>query len=173
MPAPPPEDLIVRDENPEDEPAIRRINEAAFERPDEANLIESLRGEGAVVCSLVAEMQKELVAHILFSRMFLEDPAGPVPAVALAPVATLPRHQRRGIGGRLIREGLDRLADSGERIVFVLGHPGYYSRFGFSAQKARSISSPFPPESFMAMELRPGALDGVRGSVRYPKAFWL
>jgi putative acetyltransferase len=173
VPATPPEELIVRDENPEDEFAIRRINEAAFERSDEADLIESLRSDGAVVCSLVAEIQKQLVAHILFSRMFIEDPAGPVPAVALAPVATLPRHQRCGIGGRLIREGVHRLADTGEQIVFVLGHPGYYSRFGFSAEKARSIASPFPPESFMAMELVPGALDSVRGPVRYPKAFGL
>jgi len=61
----------------------------------------------------------------------------------------------------------------GERIVLVLGHPDYYSRFGFCSENARSLESPFPPEAFMAMELRPHALDGIRGTVTYPLAFAL
>ena len=59
------------------------------------------------------------------------------------------------------------LRERGERVVIVLGHAGYYPRFGFSSEKARSIESPFPPEAFMAAELSPGALDGIRGKVRY------
>jgi putative acetyltransferase len=63
------------------------------------------------------------------------------------------------------------LRGRGERIVIVVGHPDYYPRFGFSSEKARSLEGPFPPEAFMAMELSPGALDDVRGRVRYPTAF--
>jgi putative acetyltransferase len=63
------------------------------------------------------------------------------------------------------------LRGRGERIVIVVGHPDYYPRFGFSSEKARNLESPFPPEAFMAIELSPGALDGVRGRVRYPAAF--
>ena len=59
----------------------------------------------------------------------------------------------------------------GEEIVIVVGHPNYYPRFGFSSEKARSLESPFPQDAFMTMELNPGALDGVRGRVRYPAAF--
>jgi putative acetyltransferase len=88
-------------------------------------------------------------------------------------MAVLPGHQRRGIGERLIRHGLNLLRGRGEQIVIVLGHPDYYPRFGFSSQRARSLASPFPPEALMAMELRPGALDGIRGKVRYPGAFGL
>jgi putative acetyltransferase len=65
------------------------------------------------------------------------------------------------------------LQRQGEHIVIVLGHPEYYSRFGFSSEKARFIESPFPPDAFMALELRSGALDGIRGKVRYPAAFGL
>jgi putative acetyltransferase len=65
------------------------------------------------------------------------------------------------------------LQDRGERIVIVLGHPEYYPRFGFSTAKAKSLESPFPPEAFMAMELSPGALEGVQGRVIYPPAFGL
>ena len=61
----------------------------------------------------------------------------------------------------------------GERIVIVLGHPDYYPRFGFSTAQARLLESPFDPRAFMALELSPGALDGVRGKVRYPAAFGL
>jgi putative acetyltransferase len=169
--------LLLRPESPEDEGEIRFIHQAAFGRPDEADLLERLRAEGAVLASLVAEEadreEKRIVAHILFSRMSIESSTGRVPAVALAPIAVLPERQRRGIGGKLIRYGLDLLRSRGERIVIVLGDPDYYPRFGFSREKARLLESPFPPEAFMALELQPGALDGVRGKVRYAAAFGL
>jgi putative acetyltransferase len=156
---------------------VRSVHEAAFGRPDEADLVDNLRSEGAVLLSLVAEEHQEaapqIAGHILFSRMAIETSTGPITAAALAPVAVLPDYQRRGIGEQLIRAGLDLLRVQGERIVIVLGHPDYYSRFGFSSEKARSLESPFPPEAFMALELSLGALEGVRGKVRYPAAFGL
>jgi putative acetyltransferase len=88
-------------------------------------------------------------------------------------MAVLPEFQRRGVGGRLIRYGLHLLRDRGEKIVIVVGHPDYYPRFGFSSEKARSLEGPFPAEAFMAMELSPGALSGIRGRVVYPAAFGL
>jgi putative acetyltransferase len=105
--------------------------------------------------------------------MSIETPTGAVAAVALAPMAVLPGYQRQGIGGRLIRYGLDKLRGLGERVVIVVGHPGYYPRFGFSTERARSLENPFPPDAFMALELSPGALDFIRGRVRYPHAFGL
>jgi len=168
--------VIVRGENTEDtkeRSAIRSINEAAFGRRHEADLVDGLRTEGVVLVSLVAEMDTRIVGHILFSRMWIDTSDGPFPAAALAPMAVLPEHQRRGIGGRLIRRGLDLLHTRGEGAVIVLGHAGYYPRFGFSSGKAGALESPFPPEAFMALELRPGALDGIRGKVRYAAAFGL
>ena len=148
---------------------MRAVNEIAFARPDEADLVEALHAEGVVLVSLVADVKKQVVGHILFTRMFVDA----VPAVALAPMAVLPAYQRQGIGHQLIEHGLDRLRELGEEIVIVLGHPDYYPRFGFSTEMARSITSPFPPEAFMAMELRPGTLKDVRGPVKYPGAFGL
>jgi len=89
----------------------------------------------------------------------------------LAPMAVLPDHQRRGVGSQLVSRGIAALRERGERIVIVLGHIEYYPRFGFTAEKARDLASPFPPEAFMALELVAGALAGVRGAVRYPAAF--
>ena len=164
-------DLTVRCEEGRDWSSIYRVNEAAFGRADEANLVAELRRDGVVLASLVAEINEQLVGHILFSRMSIEMANGAIPAVALAPLAIVPEYQRQGIGGRLIRDGLDLLRERGERIVIVLGHPDYYPRFGFSPERARLLESPFPPEAFMAMELTAGALDGIKGKVKYPAAF--
>jgi putative acetyltransferase len=170
----PEDNVIVRGENPEDSEelsVIHSINEVAFGSQYEAELVDKLRTEGAVLFALVAEIQERIVGHILFSRMSIETSDGSIPATALAPMAVLPEHQRRGIGGRLVRHGLNLLHEQGERIVIVVGHPNYYPRFGFSSEKAHALESPFPKDAFMAMELSPGALDGVRGCVRYPAAF--
>ena len=151
---------------------IRTINQTAFGGPHEADLVDKLRADGHVLVSLVAELDAGLVGHILFSRMWISSRTGAlVSAVALAPVAVLPEHQRRGIGGRLVRCGLELVRGRGEKIAIVVGHPGYYPRFGFSTEKAQSLESPFPKEAFMAIELSLGALDGVHGSVVYPAAF--
>lgn len=169
-------DVIVRCEhtdNTQERAVVRSIHQAAFGGADESDLVDRLRSEGAVLLSLVAEVEQQIVGHALFSRMSIETENGSVSAAALAPVAVLPDHQRRGIGEKLIRYGLDSLRAQGERIVIVLGHPQYYPRFGFSSEKARALESPFPPEAFMAMELSAGALDGIRGKVRYPAAFGL
>ena len=163
--------VTIRSEAATDSVMIRQVNEAAFGRVEEANLVDALRVEGNVLLSLVADRKDRMVGHILFSRMWIDAATGEIEAVALAPMAVLPEYQRRGIGRRLIPYGLDALQGHGERIVIVVGHPRYYPRFGFSTALTRSLESPFPPEAFMALELRPGALDGVRGRVRYARAF--
>jgi putative acetyltransferase len=165
--------IVVKDESPCDREQVREVNEAAFGRSDEADLIDRLRVDGTVLLSLVAEFDGQIVGHILFSRMTVETGHSSVAAVSLAPMAVLPDHQGRKVGDQLVRIGLSRLRDRGERIVLVLGHEQYYPRFGFSSELARCLVSPFPPEAFMALELSEGALAGVRGAVQYSPAFGL
>jgi len=166
-------EVLIRREQANDDRAVRAVNEAAFGRSDEADLVDRLRQEGAVLASFVAEQERRIVGHVLFSRILIDAANEPVLSVALAPLAVLPAVQRRGIGSRLIRSGLDWLRTRGERSVLVLGDPQFYRRFGFSTARARLLATPFPAEAFMALELVPGALDGVRGAVRYPAAFGL
>ena len=166
--------VIIRCESAahNDRRAIHTVNTQAFGRPDEADLVDALRTEHAVLLSLAAQLDSRIVRHILFTRMWIES-AETIPAVALAPMAVLPAHQRQGIGGKLIRHGLDELRRRGERIVIVVGHPDYYPHFGFSVEKAQFLDSPFPRAAFMAIELSSGALDGIRGRVKYAAAFGL
>src|SRR5580658_3759559 len=88
--------LSIRDEQPCDREHVRIVNESAFGRTDEADLIERLRSEGTVLLSLVAEVDGQIIGHILFSRMTVETAQGAVAAVSLAPMAVLPGHQGHG-----------------------------------------------------------------------------
>jgi putative acetyltransferase len=163
----------VREESPGDIPAIRGVLEAAFGRPGEAELVEALRRGGGLVLSLVAEGGGAVVGHIAFSLIRIEAPGRSWPALALAPVGVVPPWQGRGVGGLLIRAGLALAAERGAGAVVVLGHPGYYPRFGFVPASRFGIRAPFPvPDAaFLAQPLRPGALEGVAGTVWYRPEF--
>lgn len=162
----------IREDEPDDYEAIRRVNESAFGSPAEADLVEALRKGGYVIASLVAETEAGVVGHLLFSRLPIETVGGSIPAASLAPMVVAPEVQRQGIGSLLVEAGLAFCREQGERIAFVLGHPAFYPRFGFSSERASTIASPFGGgEAWMALELAPGSLSGVTGRVVYPPPF--
>ena len=163
--------ISVRPETPADRAAIRAINEAAFEQPDEADLVDRLRENGDVVASLIAEEEEEAIGHILFSRLTMSG-SGETPSLAaLAPMAVVPDWQGKKAGTLLAAAGLGECRARGVEAVIVLGHADYYPRFGFSASLAASLDAPFSGESFMALELEPGALARAQGKLIYPAAF--
>ncbi|WP_321476321.1 N-acetyltransferase [uncultured Paludibaculum sp.] len=166
--------ISLREWEPEDQPATRRLLIRAFGQPDEANLVEALRSEGAVILELVAEAGQQVAGHVLYSALSVEPADGSVRAAALAPLAVDPDFQRRGIGGALIHMSLPMLAHTGVDAVIVVGDAAYYTRFGFSPELAATLQSPFPPgDHFMALELAPGSIEGCRGKVCYARAFGL
>jgi putative acetyltransferase len=163
---------LIRPETTADHEAIRHVNRLAFRQHVEARLVDALRDGGYILASLVAERDEQVVGHILFSDLHIVTEAGTVPALALAPLAVLPEVQNQGIGSALVRRGLEVCKEQGHRIVVVLGHPHFYPRFGFSAKLASALASPFGGgDSWMALELVPGALDQVSGQVVYPAPF--
>ncbi|HVP11505.1 MAG TPA: N-acetyltransferase [Phycisphaerae bacterium] len=167
--------ITIRPEQPADAAGIRKVNELAFGRPVEADLVEALRRSAAFIpeLSLAACDGDLVVGHVLFKRMTIESPGGSTPVLALAPLAILPARQRQGIGSMLVREGLDRCRRLGHSVVVVIGHGTYYPRFGFKLARPYGIDAPFPvpDEAFMVLELTPGTLKGVEGMVRYPPEF--
>ncbi len=163
----------IRPETPHDRAAIREVNRLAFETDEEADLVDRLREDGAVLAWLVAVEGDLVVGHILFSRLAVETGRGTVWGAALAPMAVRPERQRRGVGSALVRKGVAVCAALGCPFVLVVGHPEYYPRFGFRADAARNLEGPVAGEAWMALELAPGALQGVSGRMRYPRAFGL
>jgi putative acetyltransferase len=165
-------EVVIRPEEEADRQAVWNVNRTTFETEEEANLVDALRDGGYVEVSLVAEVDGEIVGHILFSRLPIVANTATVDALSLAPMAVLPSHQRQGIGSRLVETALEACREKGHKIVVVLGHPEFYPRFGFSADLAQRLESPFGGgEAWMAMELTPAALAGVEGRVEYPPPF--
>ncbi len=163
----------VRPETADDIEAVRRVNELAFGRGEEAALVDALRASDAPRVSLVAVEGGRVVGHIFFSPVAVGEEEPPVAALGLAPMAVLPGWQRSGVGSLLVREGLKESLRAGYKVVVVLGHPEYYPRFGFVKAATRGLSCEYdvPEEAFMVLELEPGALGGRRGVVRYRPEF--
>jgi putative acetyltransferase len=165
--------VCIRVEQLGDVPHIRDIAAHAFGQRTEADLIDRLRADGDALISLVAVTDGgELAGHILFSRLTIDRGKGRITeAAALAPLSVRPEYQKQGIGSALIQAGITACSARGLAGIVVLGNPRLYRRFGFSAAAARNLRAPFSGDAFMALELRPGALLGTPGSVRYADAF--
>ena len=164
---------VIRPEAPEDVSAIHDVNKRAFGQENEAKLIGKLRNRGVLAVSLVAVRDGEIVGHIAFSPVRVDTELSSFDAIALAPMAVLPAHQRKGVGSQLVRSGLEECRHLGHEIVVLVGHPDYYPRFGFVPAKPKGLECEFevPDEAWMVFELRARALAGRRGTVRFQPEF--
>ncbi len=167
--------IIIRQELKEDHTRIKEINDQAFEQEDEGKLVDKLRKKDQFIpeLSLVAEVDKTVVGHILFYPGKINSANQKYTTLSLGPMSVLPEYQKKGIGGRLINEGLKLAKDLGFRSVIVVGHPEYYPKFGFTKASKWSIKVPFkvPNEVFMALEIVEGELQDKPGIIEYPAEF--
>lgn len=173
--------LIIRQENEKDYKSSESVVKKAFENEEysdksEHNLVSRLRKSDLFVpeLSLVAEVDKEIVGHIMFTKLIIKSGENTYSSLALAPVSILPEYQNKGIGSKLIIEGLKIAKEIGFKSVIVLGHDKYYPRFGFKSASVWGIKAPFdvPDEAFMAVELEDGSLEKSSGKVAYSKEFF-
>jgi putative acetyltransferase len=164
--------IEIRTERAEDTAAIHEILIKAFDGPCEAKLVRLLRERKKAETALAAVSDGKVVGHIVFSRVTIARSPKNFSGIGLAPVAVLPEFQRKGIGSRLIQEGLEHCKRAGYDAVVVLGDPNYYSRFGFSRASDYGLENEYGAhEEFMVLALKPGALETVGGVVKYEPEF--
>jgi putative acetyltransferase len=173
----PPLPVSVRLEAPGDEAAVREVELAAFQGPEEAAIVDRIRREAPDGWqSLVAvDASGAIVGHLLLSPCPVEDDDGRevVTVLAIGPVAVLPAVQRRGVGSSLMATATSLAVARGVPAVVLLGHPAYYPRFGFEPARGVGLEPPaeaWPDDAWMA-RLLPAWSDEMRGTVRYPEAF--
>jgi putative acetyltransferase len=168
--------MIIRKETPADYLQIRNINDEAFGQTAESRLVDALRNDPSFIdnLSLVAEIEYRIIGHILFFPVLISSPDVSFETLSLAPMSVLPGMQRKGVGSKLVTEGLSRAKAMGYQSATVLGHPGYYPRFGFIPASRWKIKAPFeaPDEAFMALELKPHSLPLKGGVIHYPEAYF-
>ncbi len=164
--------MRLRDTTQADLPAVLRVQREAFGQEGEAELTRAILADptAAPVLSLLAEEDGEALGHVLFSRARLAEPESGCRAAILAPLAVVPKAQGQGVGGRLVRAGLDRLCEDGVDLVFVLGDPAYYSRFGFAPAAPQGLAAPYAlpkayAEAWMLLAPGGGAVGQVLGTV--------
>ncbi|MGZ8997457.1 MAG: GNAT family N-acetyltransferase [Allosphingosinicella sp.] len=163
--------ISVRPAEPADSDRIRRIHLSAFPSALEADLVERLDSDGDLVISLLAERGGEAIGHIALSRMRVSADGLPVRALGLGPIAVERPMQCGGAGSALIEAAKAIAQATGEALIFVLGEPDYYRRFGFSAATAAPFRSPYSGPYFMALALRPADLPASEGKAAYATAF--
>jgi predicted N-acetyltransferase YhbS len=109
--------------------------------------------------------------HVVGTVRLWEVAAGPErPALLLGPLAVDPARRNRGVGSALMRHALRAAERRGYRATLLVGEQAYYGRFGFSAERTGRLWLPGLTDRsrLLGCELKPGALDGMRGTIHVP-----
>jgi putative acetyltransferase len=163
--------ICMRETTDADIENILFVEREAFNSNVEANLVKDLLADPSAkpVLSIIAFVKDQVVGHILFTAAHLLS----IPKVEvslLAPLAIIPKFQKQGVGGNLIKKGVELLSKSNVDLVFVLGYPKYYPRYGFiPAGKLGFEASYSIPEkdadAWMVLALRPDLIGKISGRV--------
>ncbi|MBC7139110.1 MAG: N-acetyltransferase [Defluviimonas sp.] len=157
--------MELREVEGRDHMFVSILLQTAFERPQEARLVEALRAGDDLALELVAEQDGQLMGHIAFARL-----TAPEGWWALSPVCVMQSRQGRGLGGEIIRYGLDMCRQRHARAVVVVGGSSYYSRFGFSLKAAENLTTPYAREYTLLYPIAPGTA-GASERLIYPAPF--
>ena len=159
--------MEIRPATDDDQPAIRAVHDAAFGGTLEGDIAAALRASGEERISIVAYHGEAIVGHVVLSEGRLGDGS----VLCLGPIGVLPEHQGGGTGSALMRAALAAAAEFDAGLVVLVGHPGYYPRFGFEPARALGLECTWDlDEQRMALRL-PRYDPGLRGLVSYPPAF--
>lgn len=165
--------FTIRNEQPEEYHQVEELTREAFwnvYQPgcNEHYLVHTMRDSDAFLpaLDLVAVADDKIAGHIMYAKTEILSPAQKrYPVITFGPLSVLPAEQGKGVGTRLIEESRALAAALGHRAIVICGDPAYYARFGFRPAEAYGIRNGegLYAAALQALELFPGALDGVSG----------
>lgn len=166
--------IQIRESIASDFNSIMEIEKQAFGYDKEAKLVADLLADHTAepIVSLLAFYNDEPVGHILFTRAYFSEQEEQPMMHVLAPLAVKPEYQRKGIGGMLIKAGLEKLREKGSNLVFVLGHKEYYPKYGFMPDANRlGYPAPYPileeySDYWMVQPIGPKGFEVGKGKVK-------
>ena len=163
--------MKIRQEKPAEYQAVERLTYQAFKelnltenwRPTEHFIVHLLRESADFIpeLSLVSETdQGKLTGHIMSSKAKLRLPDHTEKAVlTVGPLSVHPEAQNTGVGSALIKHSVQKAKELGVGGLIILGHPTYYTKFGFVPATTFQITLPEKEtsEALLALELLPGS----------------
>lgn len=163
--------MNIRETTPADLKDILYVERQAFQRDSEVKITRDMLSDPSAKprLSLLAFIKNQPVGHILFTHGYIKG--NPQISVSfLAPLAVIPKFQKQGIGGALIKEGIKRLSKMGVDLVFVVGHPEYYPRFGFTPALKLGFQPTYPlpaevADAWMVLALHSNLIGKTSGKV--------
>lgn len=166
-------DILIRSERPTDQDTIRSLTLAAFagkpySQGTEHLVVDGLRNANALMISLVAEIDENIVGHVAFSAVTING--ADLGWHGLGPISVLPKFQLQSIGSKLVREGLSSIQALGSKGCVLEGSPQYYQRFGFRSYPQLTYAGSPAPEYFMAL---PFTEEIPQGAVDFHQAFYI
>lgn len=170
--------MLIREERPGDRDAVNEMQRQAFGSEGDVivRLVDDLRASfvNEPGLSLVAEDDGHIVGSVMFTRNLLDAPPRLVDVQVLSPLGVAPTEQRSGIGGALVRHGLDLLAQRKVPLVFLEGSPAYYPKFGFEPGGQHGFRRPSLriPEPAFQVRLLPAYKSWMTGTLVYRHEFW-
>jgi putative acetyltransferase len=162
----------IRAEEAGDEEGVREVLRSSFRRDAEVTLVDQLRAHDKAAISLVAICDGEVVGHVMFSPITVQYAFAGFRGLGLGPIGVRQEYQNNGIGAMLVQRGIETCRNRSIDVVFVLGNPHFWGRFGFTEARQYGLSSEYNADSsFLVLELQPQSLKRLRGVVRYSEEF--
>lgn len=174
-------DISIRTELGKDYRRVEEITRAAFSYPERIErggigcpyehwMVHELRKrDGIPELSFVAEVDHNIIGHIICSKAEVRTSDRIIPVLNVGPLSVLPEYQRKGVGKALIRSMTGKAAELGFGAILFFGRPKYYPQFGFKEASEWQItdSDGYNYPAFMGMELIAGYLSYARGGKYY------
>lgn len=141
--------MIIREEKEGDFRRVEEITREAFWNLyqlgcEEHYFVHQLHKNKSYIrdLTLVAEEENTIIGHIIYMKSAVHYDNGQVlETLTFGPVTVDPSRQAKGIGSTIIKTSLAKAKDLGYKGVIIMGHPFFYSKFGFQCSKKYSIKA--------------------------------